>query len=168
MILFKKKQKEKGFSLLGIIILFFIIVVGLVGILSLVNSSLRASRAASMRLVAANLAQEGVEMVRYFRKIDPAGWNNWHNSVINDDYRVQYNPQDPHNQDSLLGFSETPLKIDNSGYYRYDAVNDSPYYRKITLKKESSNETKVRVEMKWKVGNNWTYLIVEDRLWRWK
>ena len=68
-----------------------------------------------------------------------------------------------------MPFSETPLKLDaNTGLYQYDSGDNSPFYRKVTLTKNSYREVKVVVEVKWQLKGQWYYLTVEDRLWNWK
>jgi len=157
-----QKQNQAGFTLLEVIIAMFIILVGLVGILTLANLSLKSASLSKMRLIASGLAQEGIEVVRNMRK-SQLEWDDWYNGVSNGDYRVQYNSA------SLLSFAETPLKLDKaSGLYQYDSGDRTPFYRKVTLSKISNNEVKVVVEVKWQLKGGWHYLTLEDRLWNWK
>jgi len=159
---FKIKSKNKGFSLIGIIVSIFIISVGLVGILGLANTSLKGAGLSKARLIASGLAQEGVEVVKNIRKSN-LEWDDWYNSVVNGDYRIQYNSA------ALMSFSETPLNLDTtSGLYQYDSGGNTTFYRKITLTKISDHEVKVVVEIKWLLKGGQHVLIVEDRLWNWK
>jgi Tfp pilus assembly protein PilV len=156
------KLKNQGFSLLGVMITIFITSVGLLTILSLAVTSIKSSALSEARLIASGLAQEGVEVVRGFRRAQ-IEWDDWYSSVSSGDYRVQYDSA------SLMSFSETPLKLDTtSGLYQYDTGNNSPFYRKVSLTKVSDNEVKVLVEVKWQLKGNWHYLTVEERLWNWK
>ncbi|MBL7053522.1 MAG: hypothetical protein ISS02_02610, partial [Candidatus Portnoybacteria bacterium] len=78
-------------------------------------------------------------------------------------YIIQYDSS------SFLPFQETPLKFNStSGLYQYDSGNNSPFYRKVSLTKESNNEAKIVVEIKWKTKGQLHYLTVEDRLWNWR
>ncbi len=156
------KRNQKGFSLIGVIVAIFIVAIGMVGILNLSQASLKGAFSSKMRLVASGLAQEGTEIIRYMRR-SQTEWDDWYGSILSGDYLVQHNSSD------LLSFSETPLRFNaNSKLYQYDSGDDSPFYRKITLTKLSSDEIKVAVEVKWRAGGNWHSLIVEDRLWNWK
>jgi len=157
---------KNGFSLIGVIISTFIVSTGLVAVLSLANMSLRSSSTGEMRLIASGLAQEGVETIRDIRRSN-ADWIDWewYGSIATStvrNYRVQYD------NTNLMSFSETPLKIDNNGFYRYDFGNNTFFYRKITLTKISYQEVKIVVEIKWQSRGDWHYLTVEDRLWNWK
>jgi len=154
-------NSKNGFSLLGVIIAIFIAITGLIAILSLANYSLSAASNSKMKLIASGLAQEGIEVVRNMRE-SQSDWNNWYSSVVNGDYRIQYNSS------SLMAYSDVPLKIDSNGLYQYDSGNNSPFYRKISLSKISDNEVKVVVEIKWLERGRLHSLIAEDRLWNWK
>ena len=159
--MFKDKKKSAGFSLIGVIASLFIISVGLTGVVSLAGMSLKSSTTSKMRLIASGLAQEGIETIRDLRRAN-VEWDNWYSSISNDDYRVQYNIE------SLISFSDTPLKIDVQGYYQYDSGDDSSFYRKVNFNKISANELELTVEIKWKIKDKWAYLTVEDHLWNWK
>ena len=162
-------RKNSGFSLIGVIVSIFIVSIGLMASLSLANISLKSSAVGEMRLIASGLAQEGVEIIRDIRRSN-SNWIDWewygNNGAIAtstvQDYRVQYD------NSSLLSFSETPLRIDNDGFYQYDSGNNTAFYRKMTLTKVSYQEVKVLVEIKWQLKGNWYFLIVEDHLWNWK
>lgn len=147
---------------MGVIITIFIVSVGLMGILGLVNTSLKGASLSKMRLIASGLAQEGVEIVKNMRKSN-LEWDDWYSNVVNGDYRIQYNSA------ALMSFSETPLKLDTtSGLYQYGSGNDTTFYRKVTLTKISDNEVKIVVEIKWLLKRGQHTLTVEDRLWNWK
>jgi prepilin-type N-terminal cleavage/methylation domain-containing protein len=156
------KHSQKGFSLLEVIIAMFIILIGLVGILSLANMSLKNASVSKMRLIASGLAQEGIEIVRDIRR-SYSDWDDWYGAVVDGDYLVQYDST------SLVPYSETPLKLDKAtGLYQYSSGDDTSFYRKVTLTKISANEVKVVAEVKWQLKGSWHDLTVEDRLWNWK
>jgi len=155
------KKNESGFSLLGVIAAFFIITVGMVGILGLANTTIKGSSLSKMRLIASGLAQEGIEVVRNMRS--DTDWTVWHTGISDGDRIIQYDSS------ILIPFEEKPLKFNPSnGLYQYDSGNNSLFYRKVSLTKVSNNEAKIVVEIKWQIKEQWHYLTVEDRLWDWR
>lgn len=162
-------SSQKGLSLIGVLISIFIVSINLVAVLSLSSISLRGSTIGEMRLIASGLAQEGAEVVRHVRQGN-FNWGDW-DWYENDgaiatstsrDYRVQYN------NSNLISFSETPLRVDNNGFYQYDSGTNTGFYRKVNLTKVSYREVKVVVEVKWQIMGDWRYLTIEDHLWNWK
>src|SRR3989338_5479549 len=67
----QSSTNKKGFSIIEVIISVFVIAVGLVSIIGLIAGSLRESINSRNQTIAANLVQEGVELVRNVRD------NNW-------------------------------------------------------------------------------------------
>lgn len=159
-------SNQKGLSLIGVIISILIVSIGLVGVLSLADASIKGASVGKTRLIASGLTQEGIEIVRDIRR-SHYSWSDWEwygtiATSTSQDFRVQYNDTD------LIGFSETLLKRDGSGFYQYDSGDDTSFYRKITLTKVSFREVKLVVEVKWQLKGKWYNLTAEDHLWNWK
>lgn len=153
-------ENQKGFSLLGVIVAIFLVSMGLVAILTLANYSLRAATLSKDKVIASFLAQEGIEAVRFIRE-SQVDWGAWYASINSGSYRVRYNS-------GLLNFVDTPLLINNNGFYQYGSGATTPFYRRIILTKISANELRVSAEIKWQDKGQWHYLTAEDRLWNWK
>jgi|TARA_Y100000031_G_scaffold69444_1_gene77172 hypothetical protein len=155
-------SKQKGFSLLGVIVSVFLITVGLTAILTLANISLKGASTGKMRLIASGLTQEGIEVVRNMRKTE-LDWNDWYSAVSSGDYRIQYdNP-------NLIAFSDIVLKLDTTtGLYQYDTGQDTVFKRKVTLTKVSSDQVDVKIEVSWQLRGQSHSLIAENKLWNWK
>lgn len=166
-ILLMSDHHQKGFTLLEVIITIFIVAVGLVGILDLVNISLKGPALSRDRLIASGLAQEGIEIVRDIRKsnIEWGDWE-WYGSMATStvrDYRVQYN-----STSLTTPYSGAYLKMDANGLYQYDSGTETFFKRKVTLTKNSFREVKVGVEVEWDTRGQTHTLTAEDRLWNWK
>jgi len=83
-----KNSVHRGFTLLETIFAVFILTVAVIGIFGLVNSAVKNISVSKNKLVAAELAQEGVEMVRWWRENggynaggeadwDTTNWTGW-------------------------------------------------------------------------------------------
>ncbi|PIV38802.1 MAG: hypothetical protein COS30_00115 [Candidatus Portnoybacteria bacterium CG02_land_8_20_14_3_00_45_8] len=161
-------NSEQGFGLMEVIVSIFIISIGLMGVMALVNYFTIAGGTSASRLIAANLAQEGIEVVRNIRDLNfgTNGWSDWYAGIEGTtSYLVQYNDA------SWRAFSDMPLKYDSSaGLYGYDSGVDTSFVfkRKITLTKISDAEIKLVAEITWVEQNRSHILTVEDRLWNWR
>jgi prepilin-type N-terminal cleavage/methylation domain-containing protein len=60
-------KEEKGFSLIEVIAAVTIMTVGILTVVSLINTNLKTSRESRNRLIALNLSQEGLELTRNYR-----------------------------------------------------------------------------------------------------
>ncbi len=108
----KKKisKKELGFSLMEVIIAIYIITTALMGIMALVISINSSARVSAAKLIAANLAQEGIEVVKSIRDLNFGvnGWDDWYASISGSaNYIAQYNDT------ALRPFSDVSLKYDS-------------------------------------------------------
>lgn len=145
----------------------FLISVGLLGVLTLINYTLVSASVSSSRLVAANLAQEAIEIVRNFRDSNYGenAWDDWYAGIVAGDYLVQYDDV------ALRPFFDTQLLYNPStGLFGYDAGSGTPneFKRKITLEKVSEVELKVTAQVTWVEKGGMRTLTVEDHLWNWR
>ncbi len=163
------RPTESGFFLLEVIIAVFILEIGVIGTVLLLKQASSSVSVSASRLVAAQLAQEGIEIVKNIRDInynEIDKWGTWYNSISGISYYlVQYNDV------ALRTFSDTALKLNSvTGLYGYDAGGAVPadFKRKIILEKISADEVKVVTEMTWQDRGRSYTLEAEDRLWNWR
>jgi prepilin-type N-terminal cleavage/methylation domain-containing protein len=74
-----KIKKQSGFSLIETMAAVLIIVIGMVGVLSLVAQNIKAQNINKNELIASQLAQEGLEITRWKRDRSLASGSNWQN-----------------------------------------------------------------------------------------
>jgi Tfp pilus assembly protein PilV len=73
-----KKRGKEGFSLVEILVAITFLGIGLIGVLAFFNSNLTDQTETKNEMIAANLAQEGVELVRNlvdYKKLSKKSWN---------------------------------------------------------------------------------------------
>ncbi len=156
---------RNGFTLIEAIVSIGILIIGLTGVLSLANQSLSIASASKTRLVASNLAQEGIEVIRNNRD------NNWlaeipfNSGLLDGDYQVD----DPITgavgayQDKFLYFDQT-----TGLYNNLDVGTASAFKRRITITTASPTELKAVVQINWTDRNRNLSLSAEERLLDWK
>lgn len=182
---FPKYFNSGGFSLMEVILAIFILITVLAGLMSMISDVTRAAAASSSKLIAANLAQEGIEVVKNIRDLNYGdnGWNDWYASFNSGQlicYYIQY--------DSISLGSSVPcgddapvLKYDSAGglygYTKPDGSGmaaDSKYAfkRKVSLQRNpdgaSDQEIAVVSSVSWTEHGRTQSVIIEDRLWNWR
>lgn len=157
------RDNQKGFTLVESMIAVGIIVTSLVSILVLINRSLGFSSLAFNKLVAGNLAQEGIEIVRNIRDTNWLNQKAWDNGLDDGVYQADYSSK------SLAIYTDQPLLFEeNTGVFNYALGTETTYKRKIELKHISTNELRVQVTISWVGRGGGTFdTVVEDHLFNW-
>lgn len=127
--MFFNNHKEKGLTIAELLVSIAILSFGLIAILRLMNFSIITSRQNKDQIIMANLAQEGLEIVR---NIYDSGTQDLFG--LAGDYCVDYNDAEL----SSCPSNNSKLKLQD-GIYSYDGGNDSPYSRKINIQKEGED-----------------------------
>ncbi len=78
---------NKSFTLIEIVVAIFIVTMGTVGAFSLIQRTIAFTVISSSRLVAANLAQEGIEIVRNTRDTNWLSGNLWDQGLSSGDWQ---------------------------------------------------------------------------------
>ncbi len=157
------EQLNKGFTLIEALVALVILTIAL-GPALILSSNLSATASiVRNNLIAANLAQEGVEVVRALRD------TNWFNGVVFDNglangiYRVEWD------SDSLISLGSNPFLKVNNGLYNYATGTDTVFKRTITLTKVNVAELKVVSDITWtERGNRARDVKIESHLFNWK
>ena len=152
-----------GFTLFETIVAIGLILVGLVTALALITTSLFYSSNIQDRLIAANLAAEGIEIVRNIRDNNWLQSISWNSGLTNGDYQAAYNSI------ILSAYNEQPFLFDSSAnLYSYASGAITPYVRKISIANISVNEIKVVSTVTWQRRDVSYNNSAEDRLFNWK
>lgn len=183
-----KKTGQQGFTFIEVVVALGIIAVAFSAIMTLARGTISAIGVARRELIAANLAQEGIEVVRNIRdanwlagrRADGSGSGGdcvpaaltWRaglcDSAFGDPYRVTATS-------SALdtGPASELLVLRPSQLYEYHLVGTpTSFRREVILETVDVDEMIVRVRMRWCTGpvpscSNERTLEVEDRLRNW-
>ena len=177
MSIFKKIKQNQGQSIVETLIAVGVIIVGVVGVLSLVVGASSAGKVSKEVIIGTNLAREGTEVVRSLRDNNWMQEKSWMEGIIqggDERYcRAIFNPQQ--NSWSLDSISATDLfdnqyKLYFSDYYNHSGQGrDTGFFRQILIKKNSSeiDELQVTVKTGWLQNGKQKEIVIEDVLTDW-
>jgi len=138
---FLKLKLLKGQSLIEVIVAIAILNIGLFSVWALFLNNYLGEREAEQRMVAVNLAREGLEIVRNIRdsnwlKVEDNTTDNgnpwfWDRNLNSGEYSVDYQ-----NNEDLNSVDNARLYLNSDGFYVNDSTNNTitPYSRTITLR----------------------------------
>jgi len=163
----KLNPKNGGQVMIEALIAITITIVGLLGIFSLTSRSLSLNSVAGSQYVAANLAGEGIEIVKNIidgNRLQKAP--TWNQEINNGDYQIDYADiklETPYNQEKTLLFDP------ETGLYGYSAGAPAVYRRKINITEISADEIKVTSTVDWTTRDNAEFkIIAEDYFFNWR
>ncbi len=157
------KKSQKGFTLAESVIAITLIIIGIVGVLNLVNRSAGFANIASNRLIAANLGQEAIEIVRNVRDSNWVNQKNWNAELIgfcDGVFQLDYNQGLKCDTNSFLLFDE------ESGY-NYSEGRETIYKRKVEITEINNSELRVKAIVSWQTRGGDFEIVVEDHLYNW-
>jgi type II secretory pathway pseudopilin PulG len=136
---FTKIKKARGFSILEIVIVIYIITMALIGVMSLTMQNIKAQTIDKNNLIASELAQEGIEIVRSARDNNGVSGGN------------------------------KQLYINSDGFYTHiSSSKTSPFSRSIAISLNSANSIKVSSIVEWKESGTAKNYSVDTLLYNWK
>ena len=123
---------KKGFSLVEVLVSLTVLSIGIVTITMLMTVNIKTSTVAKNQVVAAELAQEGIELVRNVRDNGSAAFV----AKADGDYLIDYTTNL-----TSLGSSNGRLFL-KDGFYSHTSTSAvaTKFYRKITLSVSGSNK----------------------------
>jgi len=152
---------NKSFTLIETITAIFILTTGILAISSLISYLISISSISSQRLIAAYLAQEGIEIVRNLRDTNLLSGRNWDYGLNNGDWQVDYN------DNTLSPYTGAFLNLETNGFYGYGFGTQTNFRRKINLQKDE-NVLKILVEVSWQERGRSHSLSAQANLYNWQ
>lgn len=135
-------KRSSGFTLLEMVVAIALLIGGVLVVYGTSARMLAHIYNNQNRLVAAYLAQEGVEVVRNIRDQNWADGIDWRDGLGDGTYRVQYNSS------ALLSSANVPLKL-NNGYYQYDSGGNTPFSRQVAINTAGEDAMRILVTVGW-------------------
>ncbi|TSC74029.1 MAG: hypothetical protein G01um101444_389 [Parcubacteria group bacterium Gr01-1014_44] len=158
----KPKSGQSGFTLIELIISLFILI-AITQAFIFISANVNSSFMLRDSLIAANLTQEGIEVVRNIRDRDWFLGNGFGASLPNGSWRIQWNSP------ALLPLSgDPPLKKNlTTGVFSYDSGADTVFRRTIELSAISATEIRVITTVNWDVKSIAKTTSAETHLFNW-
>lgn len=163
-----KLTAQKGQVMIEMLIATTVIIVGLLGIFSLTSRSLSLNSVAGSQYIAANLAAEGIEVVKNIidgNKLQKNPAWNW--GIDDGDYQINSLSIELKDRcgDECPALVFDPI----TGLYGYSAGAPTPYRRKVSVNAISSDEIKVTSTVDWTTRDNAKFQIaLEDYFFNWR
>jgi prepilin-type N-terminal cleavage/methylation domain-containing protein len=170
-------KKNKGFTLLELLISIFILSVGILGSYVAIQKSAAIASYSYNRLMAAYLAQEGIEIIRNIKDTnllegltDPLVL--WDEGIVRGNYEMQYSDV----QGTAPIFSQCsgycdkftvmlPLVRDGL-FYNYDSGTDTKFRRKVAIEL-GIDVLNVSATVYWQEGSKIKEFTVWDKFYNW-
>ena len=159
-----KKDSLNSFSLIEVFVVFTIVLVGLIPAVFLMVRTLDASILTLEELTAAELAQEGVEIVRNIKdsKVISGDFQTWINNLSDGTYYADY---DDNKLTSAVG--PVPyLRQDDEGFFNYNHGNLTSFKREIKIKKINNYHLKINSIVSWSHKGTNFKVNVESHLYQ--
>lgn len=154
---------QSGFTIVEAMITLVVLTVALIPALFLSTQATNAGFLIRNNLVAANLAQEGVEIIKSIRD------SNWFQDLAFDanltagTWRVDWN------SDALIALGVNPALKVNNGLYNYSVGTDSMFKRTVTVTAVNAAELSIISEVTWtERGNRPKSIQAESHLFNWR
>jgi len=162
-------MKNKGFTLVEIIISVFIISIGVMGAFSVLQKVVVSSSVSSDKLVAAYLAQEGIELVRNIRDSSWIDGQAWDIYIVGEGFTYDMDIYDQ----KITGESHPhiyyikPTVKPNSNFYEKSMVGKFITIKKEDVDGEDLNPEKMTIiaEVAWEERGRFHNVIVEEILY---
>lgn len=169
---------KKGFTVIEVIVAIFLITAGIVGVLSLITQTISSVSISRDKLIAAYLAQEGIEIVRNIRD---GNWleqrNNltlpWDDGIApclpanrpcSAEFEADYDDQ------NLSSYTGNPLNLENppSNMYGYGSGTPTKFRRKITITAPAETYIlQVSVLVEWEEKGKPYSVEAQENLYNW-
>ncbi|MDO8523506.1 MAG: prepilin-type N-terminal cleavage/methylation domain-containing protein [bacterium] len=170
-----KNSSKSGFSLIETIIAIAILVMVITGPLALSSQSLKAASAAKNNFIVANLAQEGIELIRLYRTNNVLqGRSSWLSdlSAVCQTTNCYVDAKNFYGDNSNFiltqcGGACPVLKIDANGFYNYTVGTNTIFTRTIRLTSISADIERIKVTITWNSNTGGQSLVVEEIMHNW-
>ena len=160
------KRFQKGFTLIETLVAIAILLIAVVGPISLIGDALHKLYYAKDQMIAINLAQEGIEVVRQRRDSDMLGTVGA--DIFSLPNPIYYTVDASSASLNISTAGQKPVYI-NGDFYAQSGGTATQFTRLITITSVGSGTTerKVTSTVEWKTGGQTGTITVSEYLFKW-
>ena len=136
---------NKGFTLIEAMVALVLFTIAMGPVFILATSSINAASRIEHNLIAANLAQEGIEVVRNIRDTNWLNGSAFDNNLPVGTWRIQWDTVNG----GLVAVGSNPALKKNNGLYNYSTGTDTVFKRTVTISKPNSGELVLISSVTW-------------------
>ena len=178
MFVYLHAKMTKGFTIMEAMVAIFIITTGIVGVSTLATQTISSAQISKDKLIAAYLAQEGIEIVRNIRDTNWLKNFTWDTNLDLGDFQTDYSSPDLTSCPTPCDYGSPGtnlqfLKIDG-GFYNYSSLGtETKFKRKITISALAGDTSpyyrkNVKVEVFWQEKGKPYSVPAQENLYNWK
>lgn len=153
----------KGFTLIESVVAIFLLTVGTMGAVSLIQQSISFITVSSSQLAASYLAQEAIETVRNIRDTNYLERAVWDEGIEEGaDFRLDYRSQ------SFPDLSCGDYLKQEGDFYICSPDSGSKFQRKITISKPQADKIIISIDVSWHERGREHHIYAETELYDWR
>jgi len=155
------KFPNNGFTIIEVMVSIMVLAVGIVGIYYIVPKLASISAINTNRFIAAQLAREGLEIIKNLRDSNWLGEADWNYGFLPcaSGCEIDYNDSSP------AFFQNRFLRVGTNGFYNYQSGEATKFKRKITVT-PGTDTLEVEVEVIW--AGKYSPYTAKQRLYNWR
>lgn len=159
-----KIRAVRGSVLLESLVAITILTVCLLGVFALLSRSLGLTRVIADRYVGANLAAEGIELIKNIIDTNGIQEKPWNSGLGTGEYEMAYNTALEQNNHRALSYDS------GTALYDYQGGNVvTPFHRAIQLQRIGEDELKVNSIVSWSTRGGAEFEVnLEDHFFNWR
>jgi len=160
-----RKQDLKGFTLIEIIAVLFVVSLGMIGVLSLIIQNIQSHNINKRSIIAYQLAQEGIELIRKTRDTNWARAERWNKNLDSGMFYMDFRDDFPQ---SLISSDQKNLYKNSDGFYVHGTgVEPTPYKRILVIENLTAYSMRVYSRVTWSDRNKVFNYDLETLLFNW-
>ena len=163
-------KNQLGQTLVELMIAMSVMSIGFLGVFAVLSNSLGLNRVVANQYIAANLAVEGIEIVKNIIDSNVARGREWNIGLPDGKFGVQYDTGTLEDMNKDWANQKLPLNFGpDSGIYSYEPGTPTNFVRIITIDYLSTDEIQVNSVVTWRDRGGTEFKVdLEDRFFNWR